>query len=93
MIMPRGSKKLGLSTMNWGGIGGKMIRYIMNKKNISSLEDLILQAQKQGIRIVACSMSLDIMGIKAEELIEGIEIAGVASYLNAAELADTNLFI
>ncbi|MBP2660735.1 MAG: CoA-disulfide reductase [Firmicutes bacterium] len=93
MIMPRGSKKLGLSTMNWGGIGGKMIRYIMNKKNVSSLEDLILQAQKQGIRIVACSMSLDIMGIKAEELIEGIEIAGVASYLNAAELADTNLFI
>jgi NADPH-dependent 2,4-dienoyl-CoA reductase/sulfur reductase-like enzyme/peroxiredoxin family protein/TusA-related sulfurtransferase/rhodanese-related sulfurtransferase len=93
MIMPRGAEKLGLSTMNWGGIGGKMIRYIMNKKNVSSLEDLILQAQKQGIHIVACSMSLDIMGIKAEELIEGVEIAGVASYLNAAELADTNLFI
>lgn len=93
MIMPRGSKKLGLSTMNWAGIGGKMIRYIMSKKNVSSLEDLILQAQKQGVRIVACSMSLDLMGIKTEELMEGIEIAGVATYLNAAELADTNLFI
>jgi NADPH-dependent 2,4-dienoyl-CoA reductase/sulfur reductase-like enzyme/peroxiredoxin family protein/rhodanese-related sulfurtransferase/TusA-related sulfurtransferase len=92
-MMPRGSKKLGLSTMNMGGIGGKMIRYIMNKKNVSSLEDLIIQAQKQGIRIVACSMSLDVMGIKEEELIDGIEIAGVASYLSAAELADTNLFI
>lgn len=93
MLMPRGSKKLGLSTMNWGGIGGKMIRYIMNKKKVSSLEDLISQAQQQGVHIVACSMSLDIMGIKAEELMEGIEIAGVASYLNAAETADTNLFI
>ncbi|AIF50409.1 DsrE/DsrF/DrsH-like family protein [Pelosinus sp. UFO1] len=93
MMMPRGSKKLGLSTMNMGGIGGKMIRYIMNKKNVSSLEDLIQQAQKQGIRIVACSMSLDVMGIKAEELIDGIEVAGVATYLSAAELSDTNLFI
>lgn len=93
MMMPRGSKKLGLSTMNMGGIGGKMIRYIMNKKNVSSLEDLIQQAQRQGIRIVACSMSLDVMGIKVEELIDGIEVAGVATYLSAAELADTNLFI
>lgn len=93
MMMPRGSKKLGLSTMNMGGIGGKMIRYIMNKKNVSSLEDLIQQAQRQGIRIVACSMSLDVMGIKAEELMDGIEVAGVATYLSAAELADTNLFI
>lgn len=93
MMMPRGSQKLNLSTMNMGGIGGKMIRYIMNKKNVSSLEDLITQAQQQGIRIVACSMSLDVMGIKAAELIDGIEIAGVATYLGAAELADTNLFI
>lgn len=93
MMMPRGSKRLGLSTMNMGGLGGKMIRYIMNKKNVLSLEDLISQAQKQGIHIVACSMSLDVMGIKREELIDDIEIAGVASYLSAAEVADTNLFI
>lgn len=93
MMMPRGSTKLTLSKMNMGGMGGKMIRYIMNKKNVSSLEDLIEQAKSQGIRIVACSMSLDVMGIKEEELIDGIEIAGVASYLGAAESADTNLFI
>lgn len=93
MMMPRGSKMLGLSRMNMGGIGGKMIRYIMDKKNVSSLEDLIAQAKAQGIHLVACSMSMDIMGIKKEELIDGVEIGGVASYLAAAETADTNLFI
>ncbi|MDK2932476.1 MAG: hypothetical protein PWP27_286 [Clostridiales bacterium] len=93
MMMPRGSKKLALSKMNMGGMGSKMIRYIMNKKNVASLEDLIEQAKAQGIRIVACSMSMDVMGIKKEELIDGIEIGGVAAYLGAAETADTNLFI
>jgi peroxiredoxin family protein len=93
MMMPRGTKKLGLSRMNMGGMGGKMIRYIMDKKNVSSIEELIEQAKAQGIRIVACSMSMDVMGIKKEELIDGVEIAGVATYLGAAETADTNLFI
>jgi len=92
-MMPRGSQKLGLSKMNMGGFGGKMIRYIMNKKNVSTLEDLIQQAKVHGVNIVACSMSMDIMGIKDEELIDGVEIGGVASYLGAAEQADTNLFI
>ncbi|MFZ7101612.1 MAG: DsrE/DsrF/DrsH-like family protein [Peptococcaceae bacterium] len=92
-MMPRGSKKLGLSKMNMGGLGAKMIRYIMNKKNVATLEELILQAKAQGINMVACSMSMDVMGIKAEELIEGVEIGGVAAYLGAAEKADTNLFI
>lgn len=93
MMMPKGPQKLGLSKMNMGGMGGKMIRYIMNRKNVSSLEELIEQAKRQGVRMVACSMSMDIMGIKKEELIDGIEVAGVASYLGAAETADTNLFI
>jgi len=92
-LMPRGTEKLGLSKMNMGGIGAKMIRYIMNKKNVSTLDDLILQAKAQGVNIFACSMSMDIMGIKEEELIDGVEIGGVATYLGAAETADTNLFI
>jgi len=92
-MMPRGSKKLGLSKMNMGGLGTKMIRYIMQKKNVAALEDLILQAKTQGVNIVACSMSMDVMGIKEEELIDGVEIGGVAAYLGAAEKADTNLFI
>ncbi|GAB4118044.1 MAG: CoA-disulfide reductase [Candidatus Caldatribacteriota bacterium] len=93
MMMPKGSKKLKLSQMNMGGLGAKMIRYIMRKNNVTSLEELIEQAQEQGVKIIACSMSMELMGIKKEELIEGIEIGGVATYLAAAETADTNLFI
>ncbi|HCL90983.1 MAG TPA: pyridine nucleotide-disulfide oxidoreductase, partial [Candidatus Atribacteria bacterium] len=93
MMMPKGPQKLKLSQMSIGGLGGKMIRYIMKKNNVASLEELIRQAKEQGVKIIACSMSLDLMGIKKEELIDGIEIGGVATYLAAAETADTNLFI
>ncbi|ADL67824.1 FAD-dependent pyridine nucleotide-disulphide oxidoreductase [Thermoanaerobacterium thermosaccharolyticum DSM 571] len=93
MMMPRGSKKLKLSKMNMLGIGPKMIRYIMNKKNVASLENLIKQALKNGVRIVACNMSSDIMGITKEELIDGVELGGVASFIGAAEQSDTTLFI
>lgn len=93
MMMPRGSKKLKLSQMNMMGMGAKMIRSVMKKKNISSLEELIEQAKKQGVRLVACNMSMDVMGITKEELIDGVEIGGVASYLGAAEESNVNLFI
>ncbi|KPU27241.1 pyridine nucleotide-disulfide oxidoreductase [Caloranaerobacter sp. TR13] len=93
MMMPRGSKKLKLSQMNMMGIGAKMIRSVMKKKNISSLEELMEKAKKQGIRLVACNMSMDVMGITREELIDGVEIGGVASYLGAAEESNVNLFI
>lgn len=93
MMMPKGSKKLGLSKMNMCGFGPKMIRYVMKNKGVDSLEALIGQAKMSGIRIVACQMSMDVMGIKPEELIEGVEIGGVATYLGAAETSDTNLFI
>ena len=92
-MMPRGSKKLGLSRMNMAGMGSKMIRMVMNDKGISSLEDLMAQAIKNGVRITACSMSMDVMGIKREELIDGVEVGGVASFLASAEESDTNLFI
>ncbi|KXZ39499.1 NADPH-dependent 2,4-dienoyl-CoA reductase, sulfur reductase [Alkalithermobacter thermoalcaliphilus JW-YL-7 = DSM 7308] len=92
-MMPRGSKKLALSKLNMGGIGPKMIRGIMKKKNIASLEELIEQAKVNGVKIVACSMSMDVMGIKKEELIEGVEIGGVAAYLGEAEKSNVNLFI
>lgn len=93
MMMPRGSKNLKLSKMNMLGMGPKMIRNVMKNKNISSLEELIEQAKKNGIRLVACNMSMDVMGIKKEELIDGVEIGGVASYLGAAEESNVNLFI
>lgn len=92
-MMPRGSGKLGLSKMNIGGMGAKMIRGIMKKKNVSSLEELIQLAQENGVRLLACSMSMDVMGIKREELIDGIEIAGAARMLANAEESDMSLFI
>jgi len=92
-MMPRGSKKLGLSKMNMAGMGPKMIRKVMADKNISSLEDLIKTGIDSGIRIVACQMSMDVMGITKEELIDGVEIGGVATYLDSADGSNVNLFI
>ncbi len=92
-MMPRGTGRLGLSKMNMLGMGPKMIRGVMKSKNVSSLEELLRSAMDSGVRIVACQMSMDIMGIKPEELIDGVEIAGVATFLGSAEQSDTNLFI
>jgi NADPH-dependent 2,4-dienoyl-CoA reductase/sulfur reductase-like enzyme/peroxiredoxin family protein/rhodanese-related sulfurtransferase/TusA-related sulfurtransferase len=92
-MMPRGTRKLSLSKMNMLGIGPKLIRFVMGQKGVTPLEDLIRQAQMAGVRLVACNMSMDIMGIKAEELIDGVEIGGVASYLAAAEQSNVNLFV
>lgn len=93
MMMPRGSKKLKLSNMNMMGMGGKMIRKVMKDKNISSLEELIQAAIDNGIEIVACQMSMDVMGLKKEELIDGVKIGGVGYYLGEAEDSNVNLFI
>ena len=92
-IMPRGTTKLGLSRMNMGGAGAKMIRAIMKQKGISSLEELIESAKNHGVRIVACQMSMDIMGIHREELIDGVELGGVATFIGSGEESDMSLFI
>lgn len=92
-MMPRGSKKLGLSKMNFAGAGSKMIRSIMEKKNIQSLEDLIRQAREAGVKMTACQMSMDVMGITKEELIDGVEVGGVATMLNDNDRSNMNLFI
>lgn len=92
-MLPRGSTKLGLSRMNMAGMGPVMIRGLMKKKNVDALETLIQSAIRGGAKLIACQMSMDLMGIKPEELIDGVEIGGVATYLEAAEHADTNLFI
>lgn len=93
MMMPRGSKKLGLSKMNMGGMGAKMIRGVMQNKNVDSLEDLIKMAQDNGVELIACSMSMDVMGITKEELIDGVQLAGAAAMLANAEESDMSLFI
>ena len=92
-MLPRGSGKLKLSRMNMGGMGTAMMKKIMHDKNVDSLETLIQSAIRQGVKIVACTMSMDVMGIKAEELIDGVELGGVGAYLGDAEESNVNLFI
>lgn len=67
--------------------------YIMNKKNIDSLESLRTQAIQNGVEFIACQMSMDVMGVKREELLDHVTIGGVATYMNRAEQANVNLFI
>ncbi|MBN2163262.1 MAG: FAD-dependent oxidoreductase [Pontiellaceae bacterium] len=92
MMMPRGPNKLGLSNMNMGGVGKAMIENIMDKKNVATLPELIASAKENGVKLVACSMSMDLMGIKKEELIDGIEEGGVAMYIDQIG-GNANLFI
>lgn len=92
-MMPKGTKKLKLSKMNMAGMGSAMMKKVMRDKNVNSLEDLIKSAMDNGVKIVACTMSMDVMGIKKEELIDGIELGGVASYLGDTDDANHNLFI
>ncbi|MFD0676856.1 MULTISPECIES: DsrE/DsrF/DrsH-like family protein [unclassified Paenibacillus] len=92
-MMPRGANKLGLSRMNFGGMGPKMIKHVLKKHNALSLPQLIELAQEQGVKLVACTMTMDLLGLQQEELMDGIEYAGVAAYLGDAADAKVNLFI
>ncbi|MBM7583579.1 peroxiredoxin family protein [Bacillus pakistanensis] len=92
-IMPRGADKMGLSNMNFLGIGPKMIKNVMKKHNAMPLPDLISMAQEQEVNLVACTMTMDLLGLQKEELLENVEYAGVAAYLADAENGHVNLFI
>jgi peroxiredoxin family protein len=92
-MMPRGANKLGLSKMNFAGMGPKMIKHVIKKHNALSLPQLIELAQEQGIKLVACTMTMDLLGLQEEELLDGLEYAGVAAYLGDAVDAKVNLFI
>lgn len=92
-MMPQGVSKLKLSKMNMSGMGTAMMRKVMKDKNIDSLEDLIKKAMQNGVKMIACTMSMDVMGITKEELIDGVEFAGVGTYLGDAEESNVNLFI
>lgn len=92
-MLPSDSRKLKLSKLSMCGIGDKMMRNIMRKKNINQLEELRQQAMDSGVEFIACQMSMDMMGVHQEELIDGVTIGGVATYMNRAEDACVNLFI
>jgi peroxiredoxin family protein len=92
-MMPRGARRATLSKMHMGGMGTAMMKYVMKTKNVATPEALMQDAMDMGVKFIACSMSMDVMGIKAEELIDGVEIGGVATYLGSADEANVNLFI
>lgn len=93
MMLPKSSKGLGLSKINFAGMGPVLMRKRMKDKNVDSLEMMIQQAKHAGVQMIACQMSMDIMGVDASELIDGVTIGGVATYLAEAEQANLNLFI
>ena len=93
MMLPSNSTKLSLSKMNMGGIGSRMMRFIMRKKSIESLEALVSQACEAGVEMIACTMSMDVMGVKKEELLDNVQLGGVAAYLERAEKSNMSLFI
>lgn len=92
-MLPSDSTKLALSQMNMFGIGAKMMRYLMKQKGVDSLETLRQQAIDNGVEFIACQMSMDVMGVKREELLDEVTIGGVATYMERAEQANVNLFI
>lgn len=92
-FMPRGSNKMGLSKMNFGGLGPRMIKKIMKKHNAVPLPQLVEMAQEQDIKLIACTMTMDLLGLQKEELLDGIEYAGVGAYIGDAEDGSIDLFI
>ena len=93
LMMPEGAEKLTLSKMNMLGAGSLMMKWVMKQKNVSTLNELLTQAREAGIKFIACNMSMDVMGIKPEELIDGVEIGGVAKYIEESSYSNSNLFI
>jgi len=93
MMLPKSMKSLALSSMNFAGIGPKLMKFRMKRKNVDQLESMFAQARMAGVRMIACQMSMDIMGVAAEELLDGVEIGGVATYMEAASASGVNLFI
>lgn len=93
IMLPNGAKQLPISKMNMGGMGSKMIQTVMQKKNVDPLPVMINKAREQGVKFVACTMSMGIMGIEREELYDFVDFGGVATYLGDAEQANLNLFL
>src|SRR5699024_9598953 len=84
-MMPQGADKMGISKMNYLGMGPKMIKKVMKKHNALPLSDLVEMAQTQDVKLIACTMTMDLLGLQKEELLDDIEYAGVAAYIGDAE--------
>jgi len=93
LMTPVGTEGLGVSKMNFFGIGAKLLRTLMKQKQVASLEELAQMAQDMGVKIIACQMSMDVLGITKDELWDGIEVGGVATFLADATKSKITLFI
>lgn len=93
LMTPVGTEGLGVSKMNFFGIGAKMLRALMKQKQVASLEELAQMAREMGVKIIACQMSMDVLDIKPDELWDGIEVGGVATFLADATKSKVTLFI
>ena len=93
MMMPSGANDLPLSTMNMAGMGPVMIKNVMKQHNVPSLPELIASAQAGGARLIGCTMTMDLLGIAHSDLIDGVELGGVATFLGEASESTTTLFI
>jgi peroxiredoxin family protein len=92
-MLPAGPRALPTSSMNMAGIGPRFFNMMMGKKNVQSLPDLVELARELGVEMYGCQMSMDVMGIKKEELIEEVELCGVAGFLGRSTSSRTTLFI
>ncbi len=93
LMTPTGSAGLGTSKLNFFGMGAVMLRSMMKEQGIASLEELMAMARDLGVKITACTMSMDAMGIARDELCDGLEYGGVAAFMADAARARVSLFI
>jgi peroxiredoxin family protein len=93
MMNRGGLDRIGPSRLNMGGMGRWMFKKMMRKRNVMPLPELVRQAREQGVRLIACDMSMNVMEISKEDLIDGVEIGGVATYIAEASESKFSLFI
>lgn len=93
LMTPKGLSRMPVSRMNFGGVGRDMLKAMMAEKRVSSVEDLFSLAREMGVKLIACTMSMDVMGIAREELIDGVEVGGVATFLGDAARSRVALFV
>jgi peroxiredoxin family protein len=93
VMMPSRAEKLPLSQMNMLGMGPAMIKHVMKQHSVQTVPELMQAARESGARLIACTMTMDLLGIAESDLMHGIELGGVATFLGEAEKSGTTLFI
>jgi peroxiredoxin family protein len=93
MMTPSSTESMGVSKMNFFGIGASMLRTMMKEKNVTSVEDMMAMARDLGVKMIGCTMSMDVMGIEREQLLDDVELGGVAAFMAEAARARVSLFL